>query len=69
MKHQHDKLQMKHQDDKNRIDDLEDVKAKNDPIVNSVKKPNEAPPTLNDDNNPSENWHLESGEKLNEYGK
>lgn len=53
--------------DKNRIDDYEDVKSKESPEVNNVNKPNDAPPAMNSDNDPSVNWHLESGEKINDY--
>jgi len=60
---------MKDQNDKNQMENPKEEKAENAPQINNVNKPNEAPPVLNDDNNPSVNWHLESGEKLNEYGK
>lgn len=60
---------MKNQNKKNQMENPEELKAKEAPIMNQVNKPNDAPPTLNDDNNPSANWHLESGDKVNEYGK
>ena len=60
---------MKDQKDKNKMENPKDVKAKDAPQMNTVKKPNDPLPTLNDDNDPSTNWHLESGDKLNEYGK
>lgn len=53
---------------KNRMEDRIDIKAEETPQINTIKKPNDAPPTLNDDNDPPVNWHLESGDKINEYG-
>lgn len=54
--------------DKNQMEDKIDIKSEKSQIVNHVNKPNDAPPALNDDNNPNTSWHLESGDKINDYG-
>lgn len=56
-------------DDKNQMEDPEELKAKEAPEMNYVNKPNETVPTLNSDSDPQVGWHLESGEKINEYDK
>lgn len=54
---------------KNQMEDPRELKAEEAPIINHVDKPNEEVPTMNSDNDPPSNWHLESGEKINEYDK
>ncbi|MCD7900631.1 MAG: hypothetical protein LUH22_12385 [Bacteroides sp.] len=55
--------------EKNEMENPEVLKEKETPQINHVDKPNEEVPTLNEDNDPPVNWHPESGEKINEYGK
>jgi len=55
--------------DKYQMEDKKELKAEEAPQVNYVNKPNDAPPTMNGDNDPSVSWHLESGDKLNDYNK
>lgn len=56
---------MKRKEDQ--MEDKKDILAEESPQINYINKPNVAPPTLNDDNDPSINWHLEAGDKINEY--
>lgn len=48
-------------EDKNQMENPEELKAKESPEINYVNKPNEEVPTLNSDNDPQMGWHLESG--------
>lgn len=55
------------ENDKNSIDNPREVQAEVAPEINYINKPNDSVPTLNSDNEPSDSWHLESGDKINEY--
>jgi len=43
---------------KNLMENPQELKAEESPIINHVNKPNEEVPTFNSYNDPSANWHL-----------
>jgi hypothetical protein len=54
---------------KKQMEDHRELKAEEAPIINHVNNPNQEVPTMNSNNDPSANWHLESGEKINDYDR